>query len=212
MTLQNSIVIKNGDGETEIYLSELDSLVDEFIADMDEETLSKPSTWLAVLKHIYMERFRPSRKLQHNSGSLLGDNPDAVEELWNWYCQTAYRFGRTPTICQFGILSGIDRRTIQGWKEGTWRKTNSRYSDTSKKMYAEAEAALEARAFESNSVAAIFGLKASHSWRETSPVPPEETQPERRDSIAEIAKRHGYELKMPEPPDLGEFDNIDVDE
>lgn len=168
--MQNSIVIKTPDGQVEIYTNELDQLVDEFVRDMDEEMMYKPSTWLAVLKHIYMECFKPQKKLHYNAGSILNDNPEAIEAIWDWYVSTAYKFGKTPTILQFGILTGIDRTTIQTWKNGTWRTANKTYSLTAKKMYAEAEAALENRTIESNGIGAIFALKANHGWRETAPV------------------------------------------
>lgn len=191
-------------GTTEVYLTDLDVLVSEYIADLDAETLSKPTTYLGLLKHIYVTEFRPSAKQQFNANSvLINADPVEISKLWDWYVSLALKFGRTPTIAQFGVLTGIDRHTFQDWRDGSTRNASPIYSTTSSKMKSESEAFLESRAVESGSIGAIFALKACHNWRESAPVTAEiETRPV-VDSPEEIAARHASAaLKMPEKPDL----------
>lgn len=197
-----SVIIKTDTGQVELYLSELDALVDEITADIDEDTLTKPTTFLLILKELYTAKFRPQTALRYNGKSiLLNSSPEEVEKLWDWYCKLAFKYGRTPTVLQFCLLTGIDRHTLQDWRDGSTRKANPLYSTVAKKIKQEAEAALESKAFESNSVSAIFGLKASHDWRETSPLPPQEYAIASHDTAEEIKARH-MGASLPEKPDL----------
>ena len=186
-------------GIAEIFLSELDVLVDEYIKDLDEETKYKPSTFLGVLKYVYTEKFKPISGRRYNSKSMILDAED-ISNLWDWYCSLAYRFSRTPTIAQFGILCGIDRHSFADWKNKISRGASPEYCATAKKMFAEAEAALEAKAVESNGIGAIFGLKACHQWRETSPITPTESDMLPVHETAEqIAARYAS-ATLPEKP------------
>ena len=199
--IENAVSIKNADGtSTEIYLSELDVLVDEYTSGMDEETLSRPAGFLGLLKHLYMVKFRPSENRLYNSRSML-DSPEDISRLWDWYCTLCYRFQKTPTVLQFGILTGVDRHTFQDWADGSTRGANPAYSTVSKKMKAEAEAALESKAIETSSIGAIFGLKASHQWREAAPVTETYDQIASHDSPEQIAARHSA-ATLPQKPIL----------
>jgi len=197
--MQNSIVVNSNGAETEVYLTELDAIVDEYIRDLDPETIAKPTTFLGILKHLYVTCFRPAEPQQYNSKSILRSAED-VSKLWDWYCSLAFRFGRTPTALQFGLLCGIDRHTLQDWKDGSTRRANSAYSTTAQKIKAESEAALENRAIESNAIGAIFGLKASHGWRETAPVSEPEMLTQRPYETPEQIMARYADIEKPELP------------
>ena len=198
-------------GEAEIFLNQLDVVADEFISDLSEQDKEKPTTFLRLLKYVYVQCFKPQKTLQYNCKSVLKDADTAViEAVWDWYCSLALSFGRTPTVLQFCTLTGFNRHTLQDWREGNTRKETNEYSAVSEKMKQESEAFLEARAYESNSVGAIFGLKASHFWREASPILPELPRTEAHATLAEIRERH-KDATLPEPVDFTGMDFDDED-
>lgn len=200
--IDNAVIIETDTGQIELYLSDLDAMVDEITADIDEDALARPTTFLLILKKIYIAKFRPQTPLQYNGKSIiLNASPEEIEKLWDWYCNLAFKYGRTPTVLQFGILTGLDRHTFQDWRDGSTRKANPAYSTLAKKMKQEAEAALESRAYESNSVSAIFGLKASHAWRETSPIAAEITPAIQHETAEQIAARYAN-ATLPKKPDF----------
>ena len=206
----NTIQINSDNGLTEVFLSDLDVMVDEIIRDLDDDTLSKPTTFMYILKEIYVRKFRPTESLRHNSKSLLmNTDPEVILHLWDWYCRLACKYGRTPTVLQFCILTGFDRHTFQDWREGNTRKASPEYSTVAKKIKQDAEGHLESKAYESNSVSAIFGLKASHGWRETAPVIPELDNSQTTETAQQISARYLAEARrMPDKPDLTELDAL----
>ena len=195
--------IKTTEG-IELYLSEIDQLCDEYINGLDDpESITKGTTFMGLLKYLYVHLFRPTKTMRYNSNSILVDQPASVYSgLWDKFCEICYRYGNAPTVLKFSVFTGVDRMTFETWKSGKWRNASQEYSITAKKMYQESESALEAKAYESNSIGAIFGLKANFQWRETAPLQAEsETRPQ-IDTPEQIAARHASAaLQMPEKPD-----------
>lgn len=196
--------IKTTEG-IELYLSEIDQLCDEYVNGLDDpESITKGTTFMGLLKFLYVHLFRPTKTMRYNANSILVDQPASVYSgLWDKFCEICYRYGNTPTILKFSTLTGLDRKSFEQWKTGKWRNASDDYILTAKKMYQESESALEAKAVEGNGIGAIFALKSNFQWRETAPLQGElETRPQ-IDSPEEIMRRHASAtLEMPEPPDL----------
>lgn len=208
--MKNTTVMVEQDGkEIEVYLTQMDALTDEFVRDLEPEELKKPSTFMGLLKYLYVNMFRPDRKMRHNSNSTLVEaDAETISDLWDAFSALCFRYGQAPTILKFSQLTGIDRATFTTWKEGTWRTANQAYSRTAKKMFQESEAALEAKAIENNSIGAIFGLKCNFLWRETAPIVPEIDNTQMTETAQQISARYAEALRMPDKPDLTELDAL----
>lgn len=199
-----AVHIRTHDGGTvEVMTSTLDGLVQQYIDEhnLDEDAIKKHTTWLGILQFIYMQVFKPMRNMQYNAQSILAESPKELEKVWDWYVITSYRFGKTPTILQFCSLVGLDRHTIQDWNDGSTRNLSKEYSTLARKMKQQSEGALESKVYETNSIGGIFGLKSSHGWRETSPVPAEAGEMLTHDTPEQIMQRHRGAV-LPSPLNL----------
>ena len=210
--MQMSKVVPVDDGRTaEIYINKLDVLVDEYSHTLEDEDICQPQIFMGLLKHLYINAFRPDRKMVYNSTSNVINEPaEVISALWDWFCGLCYRCKNSPTLLKFSTLTGIDRSVFTDWKSGKTRGATNEYSLTAQKMYNESQMALEGKVIEQNSVGGIFALKSCFQWRETAPVLPEYDKVEHHASVEEIKARHAN-ATLPEPVDFTDMDFDDED-
>lgn len=219
----NTITARSRDGttETEVYLNRIYEIADQYIADLkDEDELKDSCIFSGMIQAINAQLFRHTEKnhaqymanaYQNSQNSILDlSDIQTLDRIFNAYCCLCHKYRQTPTLLEFSYLTSIDKDTISSWIHGTARSNSPAHMRTAKNWKAVCEMALEKKAYQSNSIGAIFGLKASFGWRETSPVPVESERVEHHATAAEIAARYDVNLELPDKDALmRELDEID---
>lgn len=231
--MSNTVTAYSRDGTpVEIYTSQMYEIADSYIQSLPDENAIKDScTFSGMIQAINHELFKHTEKnhelylanaYQNSQNSILDlSDIDTLDRIFDAYCYLCHKYGQSPTLLEFSYLTSIDKDTISGWINGRSRNGNTNaHMRTAKRWKAICEMALEKRCYQSNSIGAIFGLKASYGWRETAPVTPE-IEHAQHDSLEEIAKRHNIDLEelrkqqikekykdavMPANPDFSEFE------
>ena len=151
----------------EVYENKIMELADEYLDDNDiqpEDLRKTSSLFNGMIKYIYINLFK--------NHPLNYGNIEKMDEVFNIYTSLCYKYNKRPTILNFSILIGIDRDTLNSWKNGEFRgDSSSAHSVTVKKWLKECESALLDGAIEQNSIGCIFALKANYGYAETAPVP-----------------------------------------
>lgn len=173
----NTIQTESG---TEVYLSEIHRLADEFTRDMSDEKAQQPQVFTAMLNYIYRSLFKPTAEnmdiYERNRGtarqnSILNYNDlQTLDSIWNAYIDLTVEYNQIPTLLDYSVLTGVDKDTLTTWENGSVRSKTDGYMRTIKRWKSTCEAALARRAILHNSIGSIFALKCSHNWRETAPV------------------------------------------
>lgn len=196
----------------EIFLSKVDVVAQEFLDQYGppEGEGMKGETFIALLSTIYTNVFAPDSNPQmyeqncyqnvRQKSVLDYNNIGMLDRVFVKFVSLCAACGQTPTINGFCVFCGVDRSTLQDWKNGTRRNNSIAHSHTVKRWYALCESALAQRAISSNSIGAIFALKSCYAWRETQPAPVPETLPQTEASPQEIMERYKT-AALPEVPD-----------
>ena len=196
------MMIETDSGEQiTVYRNRIEELTAEFTADMDIEQISQPQVFTGLLNYIYRNLFKPSphnqdvfqkNRYPSQTRSILDySDIEQLDAIWNMYLQLCVEYQQIPTMLDFSIMTGINNDLFTRWMNGTVENKSDEYRRTIKAWKETCESALAKRAIQQNSIGAIFALKACHSWRETSPLTPEETMISGTKSTPqEIAQRY----------------------
>lgn len=190
----------------EVYTHKIYSLADAYIETLgttpekQAEQIKKAPVFRGMLKHIYMQLFKPTDGRKENSCIDYTDI-DAIDAIWNIYTSLCYQYNHNPTILNFSIMVGIGNDTINTWKTGKLRddigKNGQKRSATVKKWFDECEAAAYDVAMGGNP-GGMFVLKACYGYVEQ----PQQLQivgPQTQQTAAEIAERYSSTALLPEP-------------
>ena len=207
-----TIRAETANGTTEVYLSRIHELADEFTRDMDDEKAQQPQTFTAMLNYIYRNLFKPSpynqdvfqkNRYPSQTRSILDySDIEQLDAIWNMYLQLCVQYQQIPTMLDFSVMTGINNDLFTRWMNGTVENKSDEYRRTIKAWKETCESALAKRAIQQNSIGAIFALKACHSWRETSPVTPDEAMiSEARSTPEQIAAKY-RDVERPTLPQM----------
>lgn len=203
--MKDNVIIS--DSGIEIFQSDIDVLVNEYISTLPDETMIyKSMTFKGLLLYIYTHKLKYviesiKNNKQMNDSSIDYSLMDSIFE--NIYLPLCYKFFIVPTVLSFSVFVGISNTYLTEVASGIYRngsKVNSENTVTVKKWYAVCESALADKAFNDNGIGAIFGLKANYQWTETAPqiVQAEQLTQSTPEQIAERYK----DAKRPEIPIL----------
>ena len=207
--MSNAIKAENG---IEVYEHDIKYYADEYISQLPEKEDSinnNPSLFTGMIKYIYKHLFKPGKKdkVKYNANTNLDTGDiELLNNIWEVYTELCYKYNKRPTILNFRLLIGIDKRTIDTWRRGEFRAgedgASSAHSQTVKKWLAECESSLVDGATERNSVGCIFALKANYGYTET-PQRVEIVNGQQPEQIAaDIAARHKIgQVEKPELPE-----------
>ena len=203
--MKDNVIIS--DSGIEIFQSDIDVLVNEYISTLPDETMIyKSMTFKGLLLYIYTHKLKYviesiKNNKQINDSSIDYSLMDSIFE--NIYLPLCYKFFIVPTVLSFSVFVGISNTYLTEVVSGTYRngsRVNSDNTVTVKKWYAVCESALADKAFNDNGIGAIFGLKANYQWTETAPqiVQAEQLTQSTPEQIAERYR----DAKKPEIPIL----------
>lgn len=199
MSTDNTIKVYDG---SEIYSSRIYELVDEYTNTLPEErTLEESETFSGLISYLYYHLFRDTER--KNYGCVLDyDDIQSFDRVWQIYTHLCGRYKQTASLFEFCSLTGLSPDTLTDWANGKLRGNDAERIRTVKRWKNQTVSALEKKAVNSNSVGAIFSLKAAHSWRESTPSTPEmDNMLPVHDSAEQIAERHRM-TALPEKPDF----------
>lgn len=164
----------------EVYTDKIYELVDEYIdnlsGDPDEikSLMRKPPIFKGMLKHIYLNIFKPDENtktynnIKHNSNIDYGDI-DLLNNLWDIYTGLCYKYLQCPTILNFSLFTGISVDCFNDWNNGNQRAgsdgASSAHRQSYKKWLKECESAAYDSALAGNP-GAMFILKANYGYTE----------------------------------------------
>lgn len=195
------------DSGVEIYQSDIDILIDEYIATLPDETMIyKSSCFNGLLLYIYNNKLKHIIDIVKQNKEINQYNNDYEllnDIFYGIYLPLTYRFNIVPTILSFSCFVHISNAFLSDIKNGIHKdgsKVKPETTQTVKKWYQVCESALADKAFNDNGIGAIFGLKANYAWRELAPENPQldiiqQSTPE------EISARYS-DAKKPELPEL----------
>lgn len=203
--MKDNVIIS--DSGIEIFQSDIDVLVNEYISTLPDETMIyKSMTFKGLLLYIYTHKLKYviesiKNNKQMNDSSIDYSLMDSIFE--NIYLPLCYKFFIVPTVLSFSVFVGISNTYLTEVSSGTYRngsKVKPENTATVKKWYAVCESALADKAFNDNGIGAIFGLKANYQWTETAPqiVQAEQLTQSTPEQIAERYR----DAKKPEIPVL----------
>lgn len=195
--MDNTTQVSN---HTEVYLSQIPLLFDEYVQRLeDPDNIRRSTTFAGAMRHIYERLFRPtSNQLNNRATTIDTADIEGLDEIWGCYCKLCYGSGIRPTILRFCLMTGINADTLNTWKNGMYRNATPKHSEAVKKWLKECESSIYDAVLD-NSVGAIFAAKACFGWRETAPVNPETESIPVHDSAEQIAARHAT-ATLPERP------------
>lgn len=164
----------------EVYTNKLFELTDQYINEVlggDEEKLTK--------------RFRELLfYLADRIEMPYSDDIDGLNNIFDAYVRLCVRYCKRPTIEGFSFMANINRATFDDWRTGRYRSSDSRYVHSIKRWYDICKSFVIDELSNSNTanVNLIFTAKAAYGMRETSPVPPLETEHRRMISADELIR------------------------
>lgn len=121
-----------------------------------------------LVTRLYCDFFKPDFSTLHNTRTNIDLNDvELINELWLVYRQISLKFGATCTIQRFCSFLGISGETLETWKNGDYR--TGKHSESVKMFLTDSEADLIGRAVDSNSIGAIFALKAGFGYNDQQP-------------------------------------------
>lgn len=201
----NAIVLVDGSGQ-EIYLTEIDYYVSEYIDTLpDADMIFKPKTFIGLLDYLYEHivkdlpyRSRPDRQMLDYR---------LIEDLFfKVYKVLCSRFDKTPTIIGFCSFLRIDNANMTDVRHGYYRTSgravNRDATQTIQKIYDACQSATLSSAIDGNSIGSIFACKACYGMSDQpKPQMVGVHEADSRISIEEIKERYGNTLiEQPEPP------------
>ena len=173
--MKNTVLIS--DSGIEIYQSDIDILISEYIESLPDETLIyKASVFNGLLLYIYNNKLKyVIETIKNNKGiNQYNIDYDLLNDIFqNVYLPLTYRFNIVPTVLSFACFVHVSNTFLSEVKTGTYRKgvkVNSESTETVKNWYQVCESSLADKAFNDNGIGAIFGLKANYAWTETAPT------------------------------------------
>ena len=209
--ITNSITADNG---AQVYEHRIYEIVDQYLdgaltdAERDEPKIDS-TLFTGLLHRIYTAIFKPSltnkpintyQNVRQNS--ILDYNDiEQLDRLFDVYCDLCAKYRMCPSLLGFGSMIGLSKETFFDWINDNTRK-QSEHTRTAKRWKSVCESALENRAVMSNSIGAIFGLKAAHGWRETAPITEQPSDFGRPQSTPEKIAERWRDVKKPEIPVL----------
>ena len=136
------------------------------------------------------------------------DNADIelLDAIFNIYIRLCTKYRVLPTLEMYSMLVKINRATFYDWSAGKYRKIGT-YSDIVKTWRETCKNFVIDRLHNNNGKAdvnLIFIAKASYQMRETSPIPPVETENKRVLTAAELPKLGSVDTCEVPLPDLTE--------
>lgn len=203
--MKDNVIIS--DSGIEIFQSDIDILVNEYISTLPDETMIyKSMTFKGLLLYIYTHKLKYVIESIKNNKQINDSNIDysLMDSIFeNIYLPLCYKFFIVPTVLSFSVFVGISNTYLTEVSSGTYRngsKVKHENTATVKKWYAVCESALADKAFNDNGIGAIFGLKANYQWTETAPqiVQAEQLTQSTPEQIAERYR----DAKKPEIPVL----------
>lgn len=170
----NTIKTQFNNKPVEVYENDILKYVDDYInneLDNPNDIYNNSSLFNGMIKHIYINVFKPKSKKDINNYNGIAKNTninlediELLDNIFNIYLMLCYKYKKRPTILNFSILIGIENKTLLTWKNGEYRAT---HSATIQKWYDECESTLLDGAIENNSIGCIFALKANYGYTET---------------------------------------------
>ncbi|MCR4751653.1 MAG: hypothetical protein K5852_05085 [Eubacterium sp.] len=213
MITDNTIRADNG---AQVYEHRIYEIVDQYLdgaltdAERDEPKIDS-TLFTGLLHRIYTAIFKPSltnkpintyQNVRQNS--ILDYNDiGTLDHLFDIYCDLCAKYRMCPSLLQFGSMIGLSKETINDFINGTTHNQTA-HRQTAKHWKSVCESALENRAVMSNSIGAIFGLKAAHGWRENDPVNEPMINTGVRLTPEQIAEKY-KDIPKPEIPVLEEL-------
>lgn len=136
-----------------------------------------------LLDTLYKTYFRPDT-FKHGKPRTLIDTSDVnlVINVWDFYRWLCLKYGSTPTLQRFRSFTGINDDTLASWERGEYR--TAEHSAAVKMFKQDAEADLLSRAIDSNSIGAIFALKANYGYNDNQP----QTLTVKRDDMPQLTQ------------------------
>jgi hypothetical protein len=200
MTIKtNSILLKDSTGQ-EIYLSDVDYYVSEYIETLpDESLIYKPRTFQGLLQYIYQKCLKdlPYRKQR----GLASDYELLDGIFWGIYCPLSARYGATVSVFGFANFVHISMSNLADIRNGVYRKDGypvaERTSHIVKEWYEASQASIVSNVLDSNSIGGIFILKSAYHMTESPQQPPIDTR--RDDPLPSI---EDVEARYMQPPKL----------
>lgn len=167
----NSIISYNG---IEIYQSDIDILIDNFINDyqIDIDQLSKVNTYISLLS--YIRKNLISNILTKNNGvnnngydyNLLDEIHDSI------FLYLAGKFNHSVSLQYFSVLTGMSNDYMTEVMSGSYNngsRVNPENTRIVKKWYEASRAATIGRAEDENSIGSMYIAKAVYGLRENDP-------------------------------------------
>ena len=189
---RNSIVLTDGSGQ-EIYLSDVDYYVSEYIETLpDESLIYKPRTFQGLLQYIYQKCLKdlPYRKQR----GLASDYELLDGIFWSIYCPLSARYGATVSVFGFANFVHISMSNLADIRNGVYRKDGypvaERTSHIVKGWYEASQASIISNVLDNNSIGGIFLLKSMYGMTEN----PQPQQIEREEphtiTMEEVMQRY----------------------
>ena len=170
MTMKaNSIVLTDGNG-TEIYLTDVDYYVSEYIDTLpDAEMIYKPKCFIGMLDYLYEHVIRNVPYKNQVNGQML--EYDLLGELFfKVYKPLCSRYNMTPTVIGFATFLRISNTNLsevkQGYYHSSGRAVNPTATETIQKIYDACMSATLSNVVDGNSVGSIFAMKACYGYSE----------------------------------------------
>lgn len=187
--------------ELEIYESDIDILIDEYITKIGSvDMLYKSNGFSGLLELIYKRIIKNIFPKNEQYDFKLLDNI-----FYNVYLPLCYRFNNNPTIIQFCTLCHIDSNNITDIKNGIYRTDGGKVrldkTLTVKKWYTVCESGLLSKTINESSIGSMFALKALYGYRDNTTLTIESGNTQQHETAEQIAERH-KNAQIPIKPDL----------
>ena len=121
-----------------------------------------------LLDTIYRQLFKPDNYKHGKQKTKLDlSNVQLLRDLWEILRGICLKYGSACTVNRFCVFTGISVDTFNTWKNGEYR--TKEHSELVKDFLRDSESDLLARAVDSNSIGAIFALKAGFGYSDQQP-------------------------------------------
>ena len=162
--MNNVICSYNGQ---EIYADEIYILADEYINSLlHPEDIYKSNCFVGMLIYLYNNKFKYIITKPYNYSELN-------DIFFGIYINLCTKYDKTPHLLGFCSLVGMSNSYLTEVMSGTYvdgAKVSPANTETVKNWKKVCESALASKAYDTNGIGAIFGLKAAHGWREMAPA------------------------------------------
>lgn len=170
--MKNDNVITTPDN-IEIYENKIYMLCDDYINTLpDPNNIYNNRCFTGMIKYIYRYYIGDLLNNKNNRDGNRYNNIQLLDSLFYIYVDISYKYNNIPTILEFSLFIGINRDTIQTWKNNTRRELTPEYAVTVKKWYEECELAQ----VKEKDVKSIFLLKSNYNYNDNLQAIPLENQ------------------------------------